>query len=293
MSLKRIKIWIQTLRPKTLGASLAPIIILAGVLLGEDLMDIQKFILVMLIAITAQISSNVANDYFDYLSGADDRRKLGPKRMITTGEITPGWMLLSAILWTLLCAVLGIYLIVISSKILLLIGLLVIAGIIIYSSGPYPLSYNGLGDIAVVLFYGLIPVPAGYYAVTGSLSLSLIPAAFSVGFSSCNILVVNNYRDYFEDKVNNKNTLVVKMGKRSGPYLYVLNSILACIAFIVSTFIQGSYWTMVIGLVILSFFYLIGSYTMFTRKGRGINPILGYSSFISLILSVLLFIAFL
>lgn len=290
--MSRLSIWFQTIRPKTLPASLAPVIVIAGALLHDGLFRLKPFLLVLAVALTAQIASNVTNDYFDYLSGADRRRKLGPKRLITTGDITPGWMLLASIFWVSLCAVLGIWLAAITSWWLLLLGIVVLLGIIAYSAGPYPLSYNGLGDLAVILFFGIIPILGGYYAIGESLPSYLIPAAFSIGFSNANILVINNYRDYPEDKESGKRTLIVRMGEASGPYLYMFNALLALVCYIVAGVMSGSYIITTIGLLPIALFLYTGTITTFSRKGKGLNPLLGFSAKITGLISTILLIAF-
>lgn len=290
--MSRLSIWFQTIRPKTLPASLAPVIVIAGALLHDGLFRLKPFLLVLAVALTAQIASNVTNDYFDYLSGADRRRKLGPKRLITTGDITPGWMLLASIFWVLLCAILGIWLLSITSWWLLLVGILVIIGIVAYSAGPYPLSYKGFGDIAVILFYGIIPVLGGYYAIAQILPTYLIWAAFSIGFANTNILVINNYRDYPEDNASGKRTLVVRMGEASGPYLYLFNAVLAFLCYAISGIMSGSYIITIIGLLPIALFFYTGTVATFTRKGKGLNPLLGFSAKITALISIFLLIAF-
>lgn len=282
--------WIQSIRPKTLFASIAPIIIVVGALIGESQFKWLQVILLFLIAITAQFTCNVANDYFDYKSGVDEKRSFGPERIITSGVVSPQWMLNVTILWLSLCALFGLWLVWLSSNWwLLLLGASILIGTLAYSAGPYPLAHNGLGDIAVIVFYGLVPVLGGFYAIAGYIPLYLIPAALAIGFSSDNILVVNNYRDFLEDKQSGKETLIVKMGEASGPYLYYINSIFATILMITTSLMNGSIWIAIIGLIPLVFLYLLGSFNIKRRKGKSLNILLGFSGIVSLVLSLILF----
>ena len=225
--------WIYAARPHTLGASVAPMLILLGALVLSDGIRgwALPYCLAFFVALFAQISSNLANDYFDYLGEKDTASRVGFERLLSSGSVTPREMLTALILSasvTVLCGVAFAYL---EGWWILLVGLAVLLAMVGYSAGPFPLSHHGLGDIAVVLFYGIVPILVPYYVLSEKPTISLFLFALGIGIWEANILVCNNYRDYSEDLLSGKRTLVVRLGEKSGPWLYALNSLLSFLCF--------------------------------------------------------------
>lgn len=186
-------------------------------------------LLCFLVALFAQVASNFANDYFDFKKGADGEGRLGPERAVAQGWITPKAMLAGTFVALGLACLFGLLLVCFADWRLIGVGIAVAIGVLAYSAGPFPLAYNGLGDVCVLLFYGVIPVCFTYYIQTLSFSLLSFLLSVALGLLSVNILVVNNYRDYGQDKVARKRTTVVLFGRRFGRVFYVLNE---CLAFL-------------------------------------------------------------
>lgn len=286
-----LKTWWYAVRPHTLGASIAPLIIAGGALLTDGNFRLLEYFLCLIVALSAQISSNIANDYFDYKGGKDTVERVGFERLLTKGVVTPRQMLVALIFFTLICALAGSILIWIGGWIVFLIGLTTLLGIFAYSSGPFPLSHQGLGDLAVVVFFGLVPVLGTYYVVAGTPPMYLIFLALGIGLWVTNILVVNNYRDYEEDSKSGKKTLIVRMGLQSGPQLYTLNTLLSIFVIILGLYTEGSTFGAIIAGVLLTFFCFIGVYGIRKIKGRRLNGLLKFTNKVAILTSIVIFLA--
>ena len=222
-----LKYWLLASRPKTLVASLLPVV--AGFLLAyEQSPNVSKAtgILCLLYCLLVQIGTNFANDYFDFLKGADDRRENAPQRMVSSGLIKPKVMFVATCLVFCLSFAVGIYIMesVEGSRFLVFVGMTSILFGVGYTGGPFPLAYNGLGDLFVVVFFGFVAVLTTHYVVIMSVDLPWQPnwiLPLGVGFVINNLLVVNNYRDYEEDKKVGKRTLVVIFGRPFGLFLFI------------------------------------------------------------------------
>lgn len=220
--ISKAKLWWGLLRPKTLFSGLSAVLVgifYAGVSVRIDLC---LTLLLIGVAVSAQIASNIANDLIDYKKGADTDERKGPIRPLSRGLISEQEVKVGLFISMIVTIILGFSLVALSSWWLLLIALAVIIGIFAYSAGPFALSYKGLGDLAVLIFFGIIPVVVSYYILGGSITdTTLWHLAFAIGLANVNILVVNNYRDYDEDNKVGKRTLIVKMGRDFGPRLYL------------------------------------------------------------------------
>ena len=290
-SSSRLKTWWYAIRPHTLGASIAPMLIVTGALVQQDAVDIFPLILCYIVALSAQIASNIGNDLFDYLDGADTEGRVGFERVLTRGKVTFRQMAIALGIALAVCIVAGVTLAYMQEWWLLAIGVAVVVGVFAYSAGPYPLSYNGLGDMAVVLFFGLVPVLGTYYAVAGTPPGYLLPLALGIGAWEANILVVNNYRDYAEDKTTGKNTLVVMIGEKSGPKLYMFNALLSLLLFCGGMLLLPSWQaSLIVGGVALIFFG-IGSILVTKLRGKRLNQLLIYTSRISILIALVVMIA--
>lgn len=215
---------IYLLRPHTLIASAAPVLVALWLSYWQtNSIRPLSAVLCLLVALLAQMLSNVANDIFDFKKGADGKDRRGFERPLASGKISYREVKRMAYLLASLTAVAGIILVAINSWYLLIVGVLVLVGAIVYTGGPFPLAYKGLGEVMVFLFYGLIACGVTYYIQMGDWSLECFLLASSMGFANANILVVNNYRDYESDRMANKKTLLVRFGKELGLHLYMTN----------------------------------------------------------------------
>ena len=215
--------WIEAARPKTLFASLSPVIVGGALAWHDDVFKLAPFLLCVLVALTAQIASNLANDYFDFKKGADGSDRLGPARAVASGWITPQAMLRATVLMLMLCCLFGLGLLYYGGLHLIWLGIVIVIFALAYTGGPYPLAYHGLGDVCVLIFFGVVPVSFTYYVQALTFTPLLIALAFAMGFLSINILVVNNYRDYEQDKRAGKRTTIVSFGKQFGRIFYLFN----------------------------------------------------------------------
>lgn len=279
--------WIYATRPHTLGASISPMLLLLGAIVRDGVMQWGYYLLCLLVAISAQISSNFANDYFGYKSGEDTDHRLGFTRLLSTGEVTPRQMLIALGISLTICAGSGLFIAFQRGWWLLLVGAVVILCAIAYSAGKYSLARTALGDLAVVIFYGLVPILVSYYVIADTRPQPyLVLLALGIGIWETNILVCNNYRDYKEDIESHKLTLIARMGRKSGPLLYLINALLSLLLIAVGLIIEGS-WVGAIVLTLLSTaLYANGILAIYRLKGKSLNKLLRYTNITTLIVGV-------
>lgn len=209
-----MKNWILAIRPKTLFASLAPVLLgLAVAYIERGSLNISVAIVTALCALCLQIASNLANDYLDALRGVDNDKRLGPTRVTSSGLISLTKMRNALILGLFISFLLGIYLMVVGGPVIMAIGLFSLYFAYGYTGGPFPLSYNGLGEIAAFVFFGVIAVSGTTYLQTHSFSKLALILGMGPGFISACILAVNNLRDISSDSETNKRTLAVRFGE--------------------------------------------------------------------------------
>jgi len=209
-------------RPKTWIAGLSPVWIGGALASRKTEIDYKIFFLTLLFSLLIQIGTNFANDYFDFLNGADTNLRKGPKRATQEGWISPIAMQRAAIAIFLSAFLTAIPLMAIAGLWSLPVALLCIAFGILYTGGPKPLGYLGLGEFLVLIFFGPVAVCGTYFLQTFSLSPSIFIASLSPGLISCAILIANNLRDEISDRATNKRTLIVRLGHRFGCWEYSL-----------------------------------------------------------------------
>ncbi|MEX0684896.1 MAG: 1,4-dihydroxy-2-naphthoate polyprenyltransferase [Balneolales bacterium] len=219
--------WIDSTRPKTLAASVVPVAVGAALAYSHSAFNLIITGVTLACAILIQIGTNLANDYFDFKHGADTEDRIGFTRATATGKIVPTSMINAAILVFAVAFVLGMYLVWHGGLIILAIGVLSILCGIAYTGGPFPLAYNGLGDVFVFLFFGCIAVMGTYYVNALTWSAEAFWASLAVGALCTNILVVNNLRDSETDAVANKRTLGVMFGDNVLRWEYTLMLVIA------------------------------------------------------------------
>ncbi len=223
-----MSIWWMAARPKTLFAGLCPVIMGTMIAFKDQHFHLLSALGALLGALLIQIGTNFANDYFDFKKGADTPNRLGPTRVTSAGFITPATMLKATIITFMLAAAVGSYLILRGGWPIVWIGIASLLSGILYTGGPFPLGYLGLGDLFVLIFFGPIAVAGTYYVQALSWSLPSILLGFSPGLFSVAILTANNLRDVREDSQSHKKTLVVRFGKTFGKSQYLISVMLAC-----------------------------------------------------------------
>ncbi|MCF8306349.1 MAG: 1,4-dihydroxy-2-naphthoate polyprenyltransferase [Ignavibacteriales bacterium] len=213
IKLSQAQIWFLASRPKTLLAAVVPVIIGTSVASYSGKLDLLPAIVSLICSILIQTGTNFVNDLYDFYSGADRKDRVGPLRVVSNGLVSPETMKLAIYLVFGLSFLLGMYLVYNAGWFILFIGILSILAGYAYTAGPYPLAYNGLGDIFVFIFFGFIGTVGTFYVQALEITPFAIWASVPAGALITNILVVNNYRDIKQDKLSGKNTLAVKFGE--------------------------------------------------------------------------------
>ena len=217
----RIRIWLLAARPKTLWAAVAPVVIGSSMAYEAAGFHWLSAAAALISALFIQIGTNLANDYFDFKKGADTENRLGPMRVTQAGLLTPEQVKAAAHIAFKIAFLIGIYLVVRGGWPIVIIGLLSILFGIIYTGGPSPLAYRGLGEIFVLIFFGPVAVGGTYYVQTLDINWTVIAAGFSPGLFSVAILTVNNLRDIESDKQAGKKTLAVRLGANYSKFQYI------------------------------------------------------------------------
>ncbi|MCF8527768.1 MAG: 1,4-dihydroxy-2-naphthoate polyprenyltransferase [Candidatus Nanopelagicales bacterium] len=214
--------WVSGARPRTLPAAVAPVAVGAGLGAWAGAFALPRVLLALVVALMLQIGVNYANDYSDGIKGTDDRR-VGPVRLVGQQLASPPAVKRAALLSFALAALAGLALVVLTTQWwLLLVGMASIAAAWLYTGGPRPYGYAGLGEIFVFVFFGLVPVVGTAYVQTLTITGVDVLASVGVGLLSCAILVTNNLRDIPSDSVVGKRTLAVRLGDERTRMLYVV-----------------------------------------------------------------------
>jgi 1,4-dihydroxy-2-naphthoate octaprenyltransferase len=234
-------------------------------------------LIALLCSILIQVGTNFTNDLYDYLKGTDKEDRIGPRRVLVSGLISTTEMKMGIVTVFGLAFLLGLYLVYAAGIVILIIGIISILAGLAYTAGPYPLAYNGLGDVFVFAFFGIVGTTGTYYLHLHEFSLLSFLIAVPVGALITNILVVNNYRDIEEDREADKYTLAVKLGKKFTRFQFV-NSIAISylILFIIYFNYDFTYWIF-LPLISLPIAVILVK-TLQTLEGEGLNKTLELSA---------------
>ena len=200
-----------------------PVMVATSLALAHGAADYLSAAICLVFALLVQIGTNFANDYFDFVKGADTPARVGPRRAVAAGLIAPGRMLTATWVVLVVAFAVGLLLVREGGWILLPIGIVSILCAITYTGGPFPLGYNGLGDVFVFIFFGLVAVCTTFYVQVGAVTPDVTSCAAAMGLLAANILVANNYRDAETDARAGKKTLVVRFGRRCAVWQYALS----------------------------------------------------------------------
>jgi 1,4-dihydroxy-2-naphthoate polyprenyltransferase len=213
-----VRIWWMAARPRTLPTGAAPVLV--GTALAEAYFDLARFAACLIGAIFIQVGANLSNDYSDARRGADTEDRLGPVRVTAGGLVPPRQVLVATYVAFAIAALAGVYLIAVAGVEILLVGVLSILAGVLYTGGPRPYGYEGLGEVFVFLFFGVAAVAGSYFAQAEAWSATAFALSVPVGLLASAVLVVNNVRDMETDRRAGKRTLAVRLGRERTRGLY-------------------------------------------------------------------------
>lgn len=285
--------WLLAARPKTLTGCAVPVMI-ALALAWADINEADSFkpipaLLCLLFAFVMQIDANFVNDYFDFLRGNDDETRLGPKRACAMGWVSIERMRLALLLTTVLACIIGLPLVLYGGWNMIVVGVLCVLFCFLYTT---KLSYWGLGDLLVLVFFGVVPVCVTYYIQRHCITSEVVIAALSTGLVVDTLLMVNNYRDIENDQRAGKKTLAVFMGAQWSRRFYLL---LGAFAFVMGACFAFNYhvWAFLLPIVYLLLHVKTYRRMVAIDHGRALNSILGETSRNIFIYGLLVSIGFL
>lgn len=285
-----MKEWIEAMRLRTLPVSLAGVVAGTGCAVFHHGFSLLPMVICFAFAVIAQITSNFANEYYDFKKGLDKKGREGFRRGVTEGDISPDAM--RKVTYTLLAVdlVIGCSLIWWGGWWLVPVGAAIAIFAIAYSAGPYPLSHHGLGDIAVIVFFGLVPVIFTEYVQTRVFSLDSVTlcAALGVGLLAANVLIVNNYRDVKDDAEVGKRTTVVIFGRIFMLRVYLFNAVLGYALFAMAGTHAPS-WTSIIWVILVGGNLILWN-KIKTWEGAQLNQALKFTSILLFIGSIFLLV---
>ena len=293
---RQIKIWLECFRPRTLPVSMSGVIIAIGLAKWHHQFQWVPALLCLAFALLAQIASNTANEYFDYLKGADKPGRVGPRRGVTEGDIKPDTLRIVTFGLLALAGAVGCGLIPYGGWWLLPVGIVIALAALAYSTGPYPLSYHGLGELTVFIFFGVVPVNLTYYVMALRFDPLAVLFSIAIGLLGVNVLLVNNYRDVDDDREAGKLTQTVRHGRPATAFAYLLNgytgmAILAVFWFMIGYMRLLPVWTLSIPVLYLVM-HTATWHKLRHRDGSALNPLLGETARNMLIFTILFTIVF-
>lgn len=227
--------WLLALRPKTITAAIVPVLVATALVKFEN-HPLQWWITIcaLLSAVFIQIATNLLNDAIDFVKGADTEKRVGPIRVTQSGLLSSKQVMWGGYFCLMVAAAFGVPLVVQGGWPIVVIGLVSLLLAYAYTGGPFPLAYRGLGDVFVVVFFGLVAVGGTYYLHTGGLGLAAVVAGLQVGSLATVLIAVNNLRDAPLDREAGKRTLAVRLGERFAKFE------IATLA--IAPFLLGIYW---------------------------------------------------
>lgn len=280
-------LWWLAIRPKTLPAAAAPVAVGTAVAIYDSFFALIPALAAFAGALTLQIAVNLANDYFDAKNNIDSEKRLGPVRVTQSGLIPPGQVKMAMIVCLVAASLIFLFLTIAGGLPILLVGVVSVIAALGYSGGPYPLASNGLGELFVFIFFGLVAVCGTYWVQAGELSPLVIVASFPPGLLITAIMVVNNVRDIETDQEAGKNTLAVRLGRDQTILFY---RILLGASYFVPVVIVGCYQVGVL-VALLPFLSALMGWNLCreiaTATGVNLNVTLAKTAKLSFIFSLL------
>lgn len=284
--------WILAARPRTLGAALIPVVAGGALAISVSAFDPLGSALILACAVLIQIATNFFNDALDHAKGADTAGRLGPTRVTSAGLLPARRVITGAFLTLALAALFALPLVLRGGGIILLVGLLSLLFAYAYTGGPFPLAYLGLGEIFVILFFGLIAVAGTFYLNTLAFSVAAILAGLQIGLHSSVLLAVNNLRDLETDRAANKKTLAARFGlnfaRRENAALVIAPFILG-----LAWLPLGYLWAFLLPLLTLPLAWWLARACLTATPDRQVNQLLAQAAALHAAFGLLLALAFL
>ncbi len=284
------------MRLRTLPVSASGVLLAIGIAVWQNHFRWIPAILCLVFALMAQVVSNFANEYYDYRRGADKKGRVGPRRGVTEGDIEPKTLRNVTYLTLAIACLVGCGLIPYGGWQMIPVGIMIAVFALAYSAGPYPLSYHGLGELTVFLFYGMVPVIFSYYVIAGRMDALAVLGGITIGFMGVNVLLVNNYRDMDDDIDAGKRTAVVIFGRKLAAAAYLFNGYMAIamlspLWFMIYLNDCLSHWVYLVPLLYLVM-HTVTWIKLNRCTGAALNPLLGATARNMLIFTVLMLLFF-
>jgi 1,4-dihydroxy-2-naphthoate octaprenyltransferase len=283
-----VNVWVEAARPRTLPASAAPVLVGTAAGATHGGLVGWRFVLALVVAVAVQVAVNYANDYFDGVRGVDTVQRAGPRRAVASGLVSPPRMLTAVFVAIAVAAVAGVVLAATVTWWLLLIGVGSFIALLGYSGGPRPYASEGLGEVFVFVFFGLVATAGSAYVQHREIPASAWVAAVATGLLAVAILVVNNLRDVPTDAVAGKRTVAVRIGEARTRTLFVgLIALALVLAAVGVPLAARSAWPLVVLLAVP----LAREPVTVVRQGgvgRALIPALGGTGKLELAVAVLL-----
>jgi len=275
--------WVLGARPRTLSAAIAPVVV-ASALAGSDF-NWFRAALALKVAVWLQVGVNYANDYSDGVKGTDENR-VGPTRLVASGLASATAVKNAAFISFAIASVAGVWLSLLTSPLLILIGVLAIAAAWGYTGGKNPYGYSGLGEISVFVFFGLVATMGTYYVQTENLTVLSFIVAIPMGALACAILEINNIRDRAQDELVGKRTIAVRLGDTKARQLFVSLLLLAHVAAL-ATLVP----TALLTLLVAPMSYSISKLILSGVSGKDLIPVLGRTGKLQLMFAIVFALA--
>ena len=284
--------WILAARPRTLGAAIIPVLAGCALAISTSAFDLLVSALILACAVLIQIATNFFNDAIDHVKGADTDQRLGPTRVTSAGLLPARRVMTVAFLTLTLATLLAVPLVLRGGGIILFIGILSLLFAYAYTGGPFPLAYLGLGEIFVILFFGLIAVAGTFYLNTLAFSAAAILAGLQIGLHSSVLLAVNNLRDLETDRTAKKKTLAARFGlnfaRRENAAL-VMAPFLLGLAWLP----LGYLWAFLLPVMTLPLAWWLAHACLAASPDRSVNQLLAQAAALHAAFGLLLALAFL
>jgi 1,4-dihydroxy-2-naphthoate octaprenyltransferase len=288
-NISKMQSWILASRPRTLPAAIVPVMVGSALAIYQGIFFPVYSIIALLCSGLIQIGTNFTNDLHDHLKGSDTIERKGPLRVLASGLISVKEMEIGIFLVFLIAFILGLYLVYSVGIIILWIGILSILAGLAYTAGPFPLAYNGLGDLFVFFFFGIVGTMGTYYLHAEHFTLLALLISLPVGGLITNILIVNNYRDVEEDKSAGKHTLAVLLGKEFSRFEYIFFILVSFfVPFLLHFKYDFSFWiflpylTLPIAIALVKMIYALNG----TQLNKTLELTAKFSALFGLLLSI-------